>query len=83
MIEALARFVEALRAEKLSVSPAEIVDAGRALDLVGVTRRDEVRLALKARQQQPAQLQIQCDGSPPIEPTGLVHPDLHIYLASC
>jgi uncharacterized protein with von Willebrand factor type A (vWA) domain len=48
MIEALARFVEALRAEDLAVSPAEIVDAGRALDLVGLTRRAEVRRALKA-----------------------------------
>lgn len=48
MIEALARFVEALRAEDLAVSPAEIVDAGRALDLVGLERRAEVRRALKA-----------------------------------
>jgi len=48
MIEALARFVEALRAEDLSVSPAEIVDAGRALDLVGLERRAEVRRALSA-----------------------------------
>jgi uncharacterized protein with von Willebrand factor type A (vWA) domain len=48
MIEALARFVEALRAEELAVSPAEIVDAGRALDLVGLERRAEVRRALSA-----------------------------------
>ena len=48
MIEALARFVEALRAEDLVVSPAEIVDAGRALDLVGLERRAEVRRALSA-----------------------------------
>ncbi len=48
MIEALARFVEALRAEDLGVSPAEIVDAGRALDLVGLERRAEVRRALSA-----------------------------------
>lgn len=48
MIEALAHFVEALRAEDLAVSPAEIVDAGRALDLVGLERRAEVRRALKA-----------------------------------
>ncbi len=48
MIEALARFVEALRAEDLAVSPAEIVDAGRALDLVGLERRAEVRRALSA-----------------------------------
>lgn len=48
MIEALARFVAALRAEDLAVSPAEIVDAGRALDLVGLERREEVRRALSA-----------------------------------
>lgn len=48
MIEALARFVEALRSEDLAVSPAEIVDAGRALDLVGLERRAEVRRALKS-----------------------------------
>ena len=48
MIEALARFVDALRAEKVAVSPAEIVDAGRALDLVGWERRADVRMALRA-----------------------------------
>jgi len=48
MIEALARFIDALRAEDLSVSPAEIVDAGRALDLVGLERRADVRRALSA-----------------------------------
>ena len=48
MIEALARFVGALRSEKLSVSPAEVVDAGRALDLVGLERRADVRRALSA-----------------------------------
>jgi uncharacterized protein with von Willebrand factor type A (vWA) domain len=48
MIEALARFVEALRAEDLPVSPAEILDAARAVDLVGLERRAEVRRALKA-----------------------------------
>jgi uncharacterized protein len=48
MIEALARFVEALRAHDLAVSPAEIVDAGRALDLVGLERRSEVRRALSS-----------------------------------
>jgi uncharacterized protein with von Willebrand factor type A (vWA) domain len=48
MIEALARFVDALRAEKVAVSPAEIVDAGRALDLVGWERRTDVRSALRA-----------------------------------
>jgi uncharacterized protein with von Willebrand factor type A (vWA) domain len=48
MIEALARFVDALRAEKVAVSPAEIVDAGRALDLVGWDHRADVKLALRA-----------------------------------
>jgi uncharacterized protein with von Willebrand factor type A (vWA) domain len=48
MIEALARFVDALRAEKVAVSPAEIVDAARALDLVGWERRADVRMALRA-----------------------------------
>jgi uncharacterized protein with von Willebrand factor type A (vWA) domain len=48
MIAALARFVDALRAERLAVSPAEIVDAARALDLVGLERRADVRSALRA-----------------------------------
>ncbi len=48
MIVALARFVAALRAEDHAVSPAEIVDAGRALDLVGLAHRKDVRSALRA-----------------------------------
>jgi uncharacterized protein with von Willebrand factor type A (vWA) domain len=48
MIAALARFVDALRAERHAVSPAEIVDAARALDLVGLERRADVRFALRA-----------------------------------
>ena len=48
MIDALTRFVDALRAERLSVSPAEVVDAGRALDLVDLTRRAEAKTALRA-----------------------------------
>ncbi|HZN54212.1 MAG TPA: VWA domain-containing protein [Candidatus Polarisedimenticolaceae bacterium] len=48
MIEALARFVSALRGEGHSVSPSEVVDAARAFDLVGVERRAEVRAALRA-----------------------------------
>ena len=48
MIGALVRFVDALRAERVAVSPAEILDAGRALDLVGLERRSDVRAALKA-----------------------------------
>ena len=48
MIEALARFVDALRAERHAVSPAEVVDASRALALVDLARRAEVRAALRA-----------------------------------
>jgi uncharacterized protein with von Willebrand factor type A (vWA) domain len=48
MIDALTRFVTALRAERLSVSPAEVVDAGRALELVDLTRRAEAKAALRA-----------------------------------
>jgi hypothetical protein len=48
MIEALARFVEVLRAERHPVSPAEVVDASRALALVGVERRADVKSALRA-----------------------------------
>jgi uncharacterized protein with von Willebrand factor type A (vWA) domain len=48
MISALVRFVDALRAEGLSISPAEILDAGQALDLVGVESRSSVYSALKA-----------------------------------
>ena len=46
MIPALARFVDALRAEGVAVSPPEAVDAARALELVGLERRDTVRRAL-------------------------------------
>ncbi len=42
---------------------------------------NEVRLALKARQQQPAQLQIRYDDSPPTEPTESVRPVLQSGLA--
>jgi len=48
MIPALARFVEALRAERHAVSPAELLDASRALDLVGLERRADVKAALRA-----------------------------------
>jgi len=48
MIDALTRFVDALRAERVSVSPAEVVDAGRALELVDLTRRAEAKAALRA-----------------------------------
>jgi uncharacterized protein len=48
MIPALARFVDALRALRHPVSPAEVIDASRALDLVGLTRRADVKAALRA-----------------------------------
>ncbi|HEX4997262.1 MAG TPA: VWA domain-containing protein [Terriglobia bacterium] len=48
MISALARFVDALRAEGVVVSPAETLDAGRALDLVGLEEKRAVHAALKA-----------------------------------
>lgn len=48
MIEALTRFVDALRAERHAVSPAEVVDASRALALVGVERRADFKAALRA-----------------------------------
>jgi len=48
MIEGLTRFVSALRGEGHSVSPSELVDASRALELVGVERREEVHAALRA-----------------------------------
>jgi len=48
MIEALTRFVDALRAERHAISPAEVVDASRALALVGVERRADVKAALRA-----------------------------------
>ena len=48
MIPALARFADALRREGHGISPAELLDASRALDLVGLERREEVRSALRA-----------------------------------
>ena len=48
MIRALGRFVEALRREGLAASPAEAVDAGRAVEAVGVENRDRFRAALGA-----------------------------------
>jgi uncharacterized protein with von Willebrand factor type A (vWA) domain len=46
MISALARFVEALRREGLSPSPAEVLDATRAVDVLGVEDRARFRAAL-------------------------------------
>ena len=48
MIPALARFVDALRAEGVAVSPPEAVDAARALEIVGLEQRGTVRRALAA-----------------------------------
>jgi len=48
MIPALARFVDALRAEGVAVSSPEAVDAARALGLLGLERRETVRRALAA-----------------------------------
>jgi uncharacterized protein with von Willebrand factor type A (vWA) domain len=48
MIPAVARFVEALRREGVVISPAEVIDAARAVDAVGLERRDRFRAALLA-----------------------------------
>ncbi|HEX4823550.1 MAG TPA: VWA domain-containing protein [Candidatus Polarisedimenticolaceae bacterium] len=48
MIPALVRFADALRRSGHPVSPAELIDASRALDLVGLEKRHEVRSALRA-----------------------------------
>lgn len=47
MTDALSRFVEALRSEGVPVSPAEVVDAGRAVEAVGPEQRDLFRAALR------------------------------------
>jgi uncharacterized protein with von Willebrand factor type A (vWA) domain len=48
MIPAVARFVDALREAGVPVSPAEILDAARALDAVGLEDRARFRAALGA-----------------------------------
>jgi uncharacterized protein len=48
MIAALARFADALRGEGHPVSPAELIDASKAAELVGLERRAEFRTALRA-----------------------------------
>jgi uncharacterized protein with von Willebrand factor type A (vWA) domain len=48
MIPAVARFVEALRREGVAISPAEVIDAARAVEAVGLERRDRFRAALAA-----------------------------------
>jgi uncharacterized protein with von Willebrand factor type A (vWA) domain len=48
MIPAVARFVDALRDEGVPVSPAEVLDAARALDAVGLEDRARFRAALRA-----------------------------------
>jgi len=47
MIPALARFVEALRREGIDASPAETVDAARAVEHVGPENRERFRDALR------------------------------------
>jgi uncharacterized protein len=48
MIAALARFADALRAQGHPVSPAELIDASKAADLVGLEERASFRAALRA-----------------------------------
>ncbi len=48
MIEALARFIGALRKSGLTISSAEAIDAARAVGSIAIERRDEFRLALRA-----------------------------------
>lgn len=48
MIPAVARFVDALREEGLPVSPAELLDAVRAVDAVGLEDRARFRAALRS-----------------------------------
>lgn len=48
MIEGLERFITELRREGLAASPGEWVDAMRALEIVGLARRESFRQALRA-----------------------------------
>ena len=48
MTPALARFASILRAEGLSASPSELVDAARAVEAVGIEDRARVRAVLRA-----------------------------------
>ncbi len=48
MIPAVGRFVEALREEGLSISPAEVLDAARAVEAVGIEQRSRFRAALRS-----------------------------------
>jgi uncharacterized protein with von Willebrand factor type A (vWA) domain len=48
MIPAVARFVEGLRRAGVAASPAEVLDATRAIDRIGVEDRQRFRTALKA-----------------------------------
>ncbi len=47
MIEAIQRFVSALRREGVGVTPAEAIDAARAVRLVGIEDKEDFRLALR------------------------------------
>jgi uncharacterized protein with von Willebrand factor type A (vWA) domain len=48
MIAALTRFVKALRDEGIKASPAELLDATRAVEIVGLENRARFREALSA-----------------------------------
>jgi uncharacterized protein with von Willebrand factor type A (vWA) domain len=48
MIEGLRRFVAALRREGIAASPAEVLDAARAVQLAGIEDRGRFREALRA-----------------------------------
>ena len=48
MIPALVRFVESLRNDGLDISPAELLDASRAVEAIDVGDRDRFRTALRA-----------------------------------
>lgn len=48
MVPAIARFADALRREGVSLSPAELIDAARAVESVGLETRARFRIALAA-----------------------------------
>ena len=48
MIQALARFAEHLRREGIHTSPAELLDATRAVEVIGLEDRRRFRSALCA-----------------------------------
>src|SRR5215475_1830353 len=48
MLEAIQRFVGRLRSSGVRVSPAEAIDAARAIGAIDVERRDRFRAALRS-----------------------------------